>query len=75
MCKRGGIELGIEKGYMTKISEMMNDLKGFGGKIYACSTARAFHNIEINDLGETVDEVTGILSFLEKTDSAIMLYI
>jgi len=74
-CVRGEIELGIEKGYMTKISEMMNDLKGFGGKIYACSTAIAFRNIEINDLGETVDEVTGILSFLEKTDGAIMLYI
>ena len=51
---------------------MMNDLKGFGGKIYACSTAIPFHNIEINDLGETVDEVTGKLSFLERTEDAIM---
>lgn len=72
---RKEIELGIEKGYMKKISEMMNYLKGFGGKIYACSAAIAFHNIAINDLGEVVDEVIGISSFLEKTDGAIMLYI
>ncbi len=74
MCKKGN-RVGDRKGIYDKNLEMMNDLKGFGGKIYACSTAIAFHNIEINDLEETVDEITGTLSFLEKTDGAIMLYI
>ena len=72
---RKEIKLGLEKGHMKKISEMINYLNGFSGKIYACSAAIAFHNIAINDLGEAVDEVTGISSFLEKTDGATMLYI
>jgi peroxiredoxin family protein len=72
---RKEIELGIDKGHIGKISEMINLLKGFGGKIYACSAALAFHNLAMNDLVETVDEVTGISSFLEKTDRATMLYI
>ena len=72
---RKRIKLGIEKGYMKKISDVMNYLKGFGGKIYACSAAIAFHKIAINDLGEMVDEVRGISSFLEKTDGATMLYV
>ena len=72
---RKDIKLGLEKGHMKRISETINYLKGFGGKIYACSTALTFHNIAISDLGEAVDEVTGISSFLEKTDGARMLYI
>jgi peroxiredoxin family protein len=72
---RKEINVGLEKGHMKKISEMINYLKGFGGKIYACSAAIAFHNIAISDLGEMVDKVTGISSFLEKTGGATMLYI
>jgi peroxiredoxin family protein len=60
---------------MKKISEMINYLKGFGGMIYACSGALAFHNIARTDLVDAVDEVTGISSFLERTDGATMLYI
>ena len=72
---RKEIKSGLETGHMKKISEMINYLKGFGGRIYACSAALAFHNIAITDLGEAVDEVTGISSFLEKTDGATMLYV
>jgi len=72
---RKEIRLGLEKGHMKKVSEMINYLKGFGGKIYACSAAIAFHNIEINTLGESVDEIIGISSFLERTDGGTILYI
>jgi peroxiredoxin family protein len=72
---RKEIKLGLEKGHMKKISEMINYLKGFGGKIYACSAAIAFHKIALNTLVEAVDEIIGISSFLERTDGAAMLYI
>lgn len=72
---RREIKLGLEEGHMKKISEMINYLKGFGGKIYACSAAIAFHHIAINDLVEAVDEIIGISSFLERTDGATMIYI
>lgn len=72
---RKDLEHGIEKGYIKKVSEMISYLKGFGGKIYACSAAMAFHNILKDDLIKEVDEVIGISTFLEKTEGATMLYV
>jgi len=72
---RGNIRLGLEKGSIPKISDMIFHLKGFGGKVYACVAAMAFHNITKDELIEEVDEVTGISTFLEKTEGATMLYV
>lgn len=72
---RKDIKLGLKNGSIQKISEMIFHLKGFGGKIYACVAAMAFHNIAKDDLIEEVDEATSISAFLEKTEGATMLYI
>ena len=72
---RRDLPLGLEKGSIKKISEMISYLKGFGGKIYACSAAMTFHNIVKDTLVDEVDGVTGISTFLEQTDGAQMLYV
>jgi peroxiredoxin family protein len=72
---RADIRLGLEKGSIQKISEMITYLKGFGGKIYACSAALTFHQLTQDDLIEETDDVTGISTFLDKTEGASMLYI
>ena len=54
---------------------MIAHLKGFGGKIYACSAALTFHQLTQDDLIEETDEVTGISTFLDKTEGASMIYI
>ena len=72
---RKDIEVGVEKGYIKRISEMISYLNGFSGKIYACSAAILFHRITKNDLIDEVDEIIGIATFLEKTEGATMLYI
>ena len=72
---QANLSLGLEKGSIKKISEMISYLKGFGGKIYACSAAMAFHNIVKDTLVDEVDGVTGISTFLEQTDGAQILYV
>jgi peroxiredoxin family protein len=66
---------GLEKGSIQKITEMITHLKGFGGKIYACSAALTFHQLTQDNLIEETDEVTGISTFLDITEGASMLYI
>ena len=72
---RDEIISGLEKGSIQKVTTMITHLKGFGGKIYACSAALTFHHLTQDDLIEEIDEVTGISTFLEKTENAEMLYI
>lgn len=72
---RKDMKLGLERGSIQRISEMISYLKGFGGKIYACVAAMAFHNIAKDDLMEEVDEPTGISTFLERTEGATILYV
>jgi peroxiredoxin family protein len=72
---RKDLQTGLEKGSIKKISEMISYLKGFGGKIYACSAAMTFHDIDKDTLIDEVDGVTGISTFLEQTDGAQMLYV
>ena len=72
---RKDMELGLESGHMKRISEMLSYLKGFGGIIYACSAAMAFHHLTKDNLREEVDEITGISTFLDKTEGATLVYI
>jgi peroxiredoxin family protein len=67
---------GSKKGSIPKISEMLNNLNKFGGKVYACVAGMALHNIVKDELTEQVEEVTGIAAFLEKVEGAsTMLYV
>ena len=60
---------------IPQISEMISHLKGFGGKIYACTSAMALHEITKDELIDDVDEILGIASFLHRTESANVVYI
>ena len=52
---------------------MITYLKGFDGKIYACSAAMAFHSITQDDLGEETDEIIDMSMFIKRTNSNTML--
>lgn len=73
---REDVRVGLVTGSMNKVSDMLKDLKSFGGKIYACVSAMAFHNIMKDELVEEVSQVTGITAFLETTRGAsIVIYV
>ncbi len=66
---------GFETGSMKQISEMITYVKGFGGKIFACSAAMTFHLIAPETLLDEVDGVTGISTFLEEAEGGQLLYV
>ncbi|WP_309493682.1 DsrE/DsrF/DrsH-like family protein [Candidatus Hecatella orcuttiae] len=73
---RETVKQGLQKGSLQKISALLKDLKRFGGKVYACVSAMAFHNLTREELIEEVDQVSGIAAFLEAAkDASIMLYV
>ena len=72
---RQKINEGLEKGTIRSISEGINELKRFGGRIYACVAAMSFYNVIRDELIDEVDGVMGIAAFLEVTRGAQILYI
>lgn len=73
---REAVKYGLQKGSMQKISALLKDLKRFGGRVYACVSAMALHNLTREELIEEVDQVTGIAAFLEAAkDASVMLYV
>jgi len=66
---------GLETGSMKRISEMITYVKGFGGKLFACSAAMTFHHIAPETLLDEVDGVTGISTFLEEAEGGQLLYV
>ena len=72
---REHISLGLLTGAIPKISELLRNLTKFGGKVYACVSGMALHNIMENKLVKEVCEVTGITAFLEKAEGSTLLYV
>lgn len=74
---RETVEAGIKKGSMRKISELLTELKRFGGKIYACPAAMALHSVTKDELIDEVDKICGITTFFEESASgaSLTLYI
>ncbi len=70
---REHVTLGSLTGAIPKISELINNLNKFGGKVYTCVSAMALHNIMKDELTEEVNEVTSITAFLEKIEGASMI--
>ncbi len=66
---------GLKTGSMKRISEMITTVKGFGGKIFACSAAMTFHHIAPDAFLDEVDGVTGISTFLEGAEEGQILYV
>ena len=64
------VTLGLVTGAIPKISELLDNLKKFGGKVYTCVSAMALHNIMEDELTEEVNGVIGITTFLEKAEGA-----
>jgi peroxiredoxin family protein len=69
------LPLGLETGSMKRISELITYVKGFGGKIFACSAAMTFHHIAHDAFLDEVDGVTGISAFLEQAEGGQLLYV
>jgi peroxiredoxin family protein len=72
---RQKIKEGLKKGSIRSISEGVEELKRFGGKIYACIAAMSFYGVTRDELISEVDGVMGIAAFLETTRGAQILYI
>ena len=66
-------ELGL--GGIRSVSEVIRELKRFGGKIYACVAAMAFYDVIKDELIDEVDEAMGLAAFLEATKGANLLYV
>jgi len=73
---REAVKVGLVAGSIQKISDLLKDLRKLGGKIYACVSAMAFHDIRKDELIEEVDNITGIAAFLGMTKGATtVLYV
>lgn len=67
---------GQRKGGLLKISETIRLLRSLGGKIYACPTAMALHNLTRSDLIDDIDEICGVATFLaQNAKDAIIIYV
>lgn len=69
------IRKGLEKEIIPRLSEQILEFRRIGGKVYACSSAMALHNIVLNDLID-IDGVTGLYEFIEKMgEDATIIYV
>jgi len=71
---REQVKLGIEKGSVSPVSELLDDLKKLGGRVYACPAAMDLHNIVFGELVEKVDEVRSVVRFVSEdmADSSVI---
>ena len=65
-----GAEIGFQK--LTKISEILEGIRKLGGKIYACPTAMALHNLTRDDLIDGIDNVMGVVEFTIQAEYKII---
>ncbi len=72
---RQRLKEGLQKGSIRSVSEALNELKRFGGKIYACVAAMSFYDVVKDDLIDEVDGIIGIAAFLEEVKGAQILYV
>jgi len=63
---REQVKAGIEKGSLSPVSELLDDLKKMGGRVYACPTAMDLHNVVFGELAEGVDEVRSVVRFVSE---------
>jgi predicted peroxiredoxin len=75
--------LRLRKGYedegwkekLPKISEQLKHLRNYGGKIYACPAAMAYHNLTKDDLTNELDGVRGLVEFLADAKDGTIIYV
>jgi len=72
---RERVRLGLERGSMHRVSELLANLRRVGARVYACVAAMSLHNLVEEDLVDEVDGVTGIMAFLEKVGGANIVYV
>ena len=63
---REQVKAGIEKGSLSPVSELLDDLNKMGGRVYACPTAMDLHNVVFGELAEGVDEVRSVVRFVSE---------
>ncbi len=70
------VKLGLEKGRLRPISELLETLKKLGGRVYACPEAMELHNLMLGDLVKEVDEVRSVVRFVtEDLEHASIVYV
>jgi len=70
------LKLGIEKGGIASLSELLQTLKKLGGKIYACPAAMDLYDVTVEDLIGDVDEVRSVVRFVtEDMVDASIIYV
>ncbi|MBI4464437.1 MAG: DsrE/DsrF/DrsH-like family protein [Acidobacteria bacterium] len=74
---REQVKAGLQKGNLVPISQLLDSLMMMGGKIYACPTAMALHNLTKAELIEGVTQVCGLAEFLgrDARESMTVLYV
>ena len=74
---REQIKAGLEKGSVSPISELLETLRRLGGKLYACPTAMALHNLISGELVAEVNRVCGLVQFLteDAEDASMTIYV
>jgi peroxiredoxin family protein len=71
---RRDIEWGVEAGAIQPLDKQLEDAKSLGLKVYACPNAMACMKIPKSDL-VGVDEVMGLVAFLQLSKNATTWYI
>lgn len=70
------LRLGMKKGGIASLSELLRTLKKLGGKIYACPAAMDLYGITVAQLIEEVDEVRSLVRFVtEDMADASVIYV
>jgi peroxiredoxin family protein len=74
---REPIKLGLEKGSLPRISQLLDTLLRLGGRVYACPAAMALHNLVKGELIDEVEQVCSLAEFMRQmaTDGSTVIYV
>ncbi|MBI2862131.1 MAG: DsrE/DsrF/DrsH-like family protein [Chloroflexi bacterium] len=73
---RESVKARLNKDSIAPVSESLQLLSSLGGRIYACPSAMALHNLTRDELVDEVTQVCGLAQFLEEATGASMtLYV
>ncbi len=62
---REKMKIALEKGVIPSIAQQLREFKKLGGKVYACPSAMAIHDLSLDDLDlEVVDGVKSIVELI-----------
>jgi peroxiredoxin family protein len=60
---------------LPRISDQLRILRSYGGRVYVCPAAMAYHNLTIEDLTNEIDGVRGLVEFLVDVKDGTVIYV